>query len=201
MTTHASTERFAQDLTRFAEWTETVWFANKGTLTLSPQAGELVVMTLGLGGEAGEVQEAVLANDQQELQKELGDVIYYWARQVRFHGLDPLELAQGVSASSPSHDDAQVVQALRLGKATSRVQEIVKKGFRDGRLDDTGLKRALGDTLQAWAGLARSAGLDLSGILSTNQEKILARKAAGQLRGSDGADGQRVAPTGRKMGC
>ena len=63
----------------------------------------LEYLTLGLASEAGEVsgvvkkyirQDFSLENAQDKLIKELGDVIWYWARLCDELGLDPEEVMQ-----------------------------------------------------------------------------------------------------------
>lgn len=55
----------------------------------------LFIMALGLGGEAGEVMEHIKKLyrdgelDKKALKKELGDVVYYWARICRKFGFSP----------------------------------------------------------------------------------------------------------------
>jgi NTP pyrophosphatase (non-canonical NTP hydrolase) len=58
----------------------------------------LSIMALGLAGETGEVIEKIKkilrdgTYDEENIVKELGDVVYYWARLCRFFGKNPSEI-------------------------------------------------------------------------------------------------------------
>lgn len=58
----------------------------------------LAIMSLGLAGETGEVIEKIKkilrdgTYDEENIVKELGDVVYYWARLCRFFGKQPSEV-------------------------------------------------------------------------------------------------------------
>lgn len=58
----------------------------------------LAIMSLGLAGETGEVIEKIKkilrdgTYDEDNIIKELGDVVYYWARLCRFFGKQPSEV-------------------------------------------------------------------------------------------------------------
>ena len=71
----------------YAEWTDTTWLGSTGKEAV-------MIAALGLGGEAGEVQEIIKKwargdgpLDTHNLRKELGDVLYYLARQCREHNI------------------------------------------------------------------------------------------------------------------
>lgn len=59
---------------------------------------QLLVMTAGLGGESGEVQDIIKKHvrdgvlDREHLRKELGDVAYYWAALCGAYGFLPSEV-------------------------------------------------------------------------------------------------------------
>jgi NTP pyrophosphatase (non-canonical NTP hydrolase) len=71
-----------QDIDRYAKWTETTWTNTTGKGLF----GDVALCALGLGGETGEALEVLKKSmrdgtlDHEKLVKELGDVIYYWAR-------------------------------------------------------------------------------------------------------------------------
>ena len=79
-----------------------MWFSGSrpdGTPMFTTEAErELSIMTLGLVGESGEVAEHIkkALRDNHlngaELKKELGDVIFYWARLCIFFGFQPSEV-------------------------------------------------------------------------------------------------------------
>lgn len=75
----------------FGKFTETMWFSGKpGEPT---KEHDLPIMSLGLAGETGEALEHVKKFirdnylDLEAFKKELGDVVYYWARICRYFGL------------------------------------------------------------------------------------------------------------------
>lgn len=82
-----------QNIDKYGEFTCEMW------LSKDDERG-LAVMSLGLGGEAGEVQEHIKKHfrdgklDLDALKKELGDVVYYWARICRYFGFQPSEVLQ-----------------------------------------------------------------------------------------------------------
>lgn len=82
-----------QTLDSYAEWTDEVW------VTPSDSPHTLSLKVLGLAGETGEVVELVKKYlrdgtpiDQANLAKELGDVLYYWARMCRHFGILPSDV-------------------------------------------------------------------------------------------------------------
>jgi NTP pyrophosphatase (non-canonical NTP hydrolase) len=84
----------------FARFTKELWFSgnhNMADKSLDSQRS-LTIMALGLGGEAGEVQEHIKKYirdgklDRDALIKELGDVIYYWARLCVFFDVSPSDV-------------------------------------------------------------------------------------------------------------
>lgn len=72
------------DPLEYSSWVERQWTSRRGEEW--PDLRHLFVMTTGLGGEAGEVQELLKKHvrdevlDTDELKKELGDVLYYLTR-------------------------------------------------------------------------------------------------------------------------
>ena len=77
---------------QYSNWTEKVWFSsNQKPNHLS----DLSIMGFGLGGETGEVLELLKKQirdgtyDSKNLRKELGDVLYYWARICKEFGFKP----------------------------------------------------------------------------------------------------------------
>lgn len=85
-----------KDIDQFGEFTESMWFSGKpGNPT---KEHDLPIMALGLAGETGEALEHVKKFirddylDVSALKKELGDVVYYWARICRYFGLLPSDV-------------------------------------------------------------------------------------------------------------
>lgn len=179
-----------QAIIDFTNWTQEAWFPHLGDQRMSAQASDLFVMSLGLGGEVGEVLEAVAKNDRALIKKELGDVIYYWGRLAQNHNLDVqslLEVArENDKASNP------MVAVLTLGAQMGRVQDVIKKGERDGGMDDAGFAQAMGKGLGCWLDVADLYEIEPVQILQGCVDKIISRHKTGKLRGSDTPDGDRV---------
>jgi NTP pyrophosphatase (non-canonical NTP hydrolase) len=82
------------DIDEYARWTESFWFSGHNR----PEKESIAIMGLGLAGEAGEVVEHLkkfIRDDnlaREELKKELGDSIYYWARICKQFGFEPSEV-------------------------------------------------------------------------------------------------------------
>jgi NTP pyrophosphatase (non-canonical NTP hydrolase) len=82
----------------------------------------LAIMSLGLAGETGEVIEKIKkilrdgTYDEDNIVKELGDVVYYWARLCRFFGKQPSEIIE-----------------TNVHKLTSRKERGVLRGSGDNR--------------------------------------------------------------------
>lgn len=157
------------------------------------KAGALFVMSLGLGGETGELLEAIADRDLPSIKKELGDVAYYWGRLTGFYGLDVpamIEAANKLPTIDHRRDPTRI--PLLLGSAMGRVQEIIKKSVRDDGLDQAALQNAMGTALGFWLQAAQMHELNPTDILQGGIDKIVQRHATGQLRGSDGSDGKRI---------
>jgi len=79
----------------YARFVESVWISDG-----RPLKEALAIMSLGLGGEAGEVQEHIKKLlrddhiDKAALKKELGDVLYYWTKICTEMGFTPDEVMQ-----------------------------------------------------------------------------------------------------------
>lgn len=151
-----------------------------------------LVMALGLVGECGEVAEvverwAVLGtHSHDDLEKELGDVIYYWARLCSEFGYLPV-MAGGPLASGEAlafSGTELVLSTLRLTVAAGAIAEVFKKHVRDANLDRRKLDQALGNVLNAWAELCEGAGLPWQQVMDTNRDKIDGRAERGTTRGS-----------------
>lgn len=87
------------DLTAYADFTDSVWKEPPAATTAFEQ--ELAICALGLSGEAGEVVEKIKKLlhygrriEQDEMEKELGDVFYYWIRLVKLCGLEPYDVIE-----------------------------------------------------------------------------------------------------------
>jgi NTP pyrophosphatase (non-canonical NTP hydrolase) len=82
------------NIDQYARWTESFWFSGIGR----PDKESLAIMGLGLAGEAGETVEHIKKYirdgnlDPIALKKELGDVIYYWARICKQFGFEPTDV-------------------------------------------------------------------------------------------------------------
>lgn len=110
-----------KDIDEYGKFTEDIWFSKHQTgcnifknISIAPnnylQKGQcncdtdpersLMIMTMGLAGEVGEVMEILKKRvrdgnfDDRALEKELGDVAYYWARLCKFFEMEPSEVLQ-----------------------------------------------------------------------------------------------------------
>lgn len=81
------------NIDEFGEFVVGMWFSN-GDRPVT-QERDLPIMALGLAGETGEVLEHIKKLirddnlDRAALMKELGDVVYYWARICRYFDFVP----------------------------------------------------------------------------------------------------------------
>lgn len=90
------------DIDNYAEWTADVWLGPSHFTSDTDDRARtsLAICTLGLAGETGEVVEHVkkLLRDGTELgedfKKELGDVIYYWARLCNAFNIKPSDIIE-----------------------------------------------------------------------------------------------------------
>ena len=107
------------DIDKYGQYTVDNWF--------SPDEDRdpfrsLFIMSLGLAGESGEVCEKIKkfirdGNDDMELlKKELGDVIFYWARICRHFGMVPSD----VIATNIKKLDDRRARGVRLGSGDTR---------------------------------------------------------------------------------
>lgn len=87
------------DIATFSKWVRRGW--TRPANTPQDNQRELVVMTLGLNGETGEVTELIKKEirgdgplDREKLKLELGDVIHYWCRIADVYGLGVNDILQ-----------------------------------------------------------------------------------------------------------
>lgn len=179
-----------QAIAEYTHWTEKAWFPHLGDSGMSPWVSDLFVMSLGLGGETGEVMEAVEEGSRAKIQKELGDVAYYWGRLAGAHKLNIMSIIEQAGSIEPKKKPIACV--LNLGAQMGRVQDIIKKGIRDGGMDDPAFERAMAAGLASWIHVAQAYEINPVAVLQGSVDKILSRHATGQLRGSDMEDGTRV---------
>jgi NTP pyrophosphatase (non-canonical NTP hydrolase) len=85
------------DIDGYSAWAKKMWFSTGGK---DPAERDITIASLGLAGEVGEVMELLKKRvrdgtfDEVNLKKELGDVIFYWARLCEMFGLTPSEVLQ-----------------------------------------------------------------------------------------------------------
>jgi NTP pyrophosphatase (non-canonical NTP hydrolase) len=83
------------NIDEYADWAESAWFSSESKQI---EERDIYIASMGLAGETGEVMELLKKRvrdrtfDQANLKKELGDVIYYWARLCNMFGLRPSEV-------------------------------------------------------------------------------------------------------------
>jgi NTP pyrophosphatase (non-canonical NTP hydrolase) len=100
-------EKPLQDIDEYGQFTVDLWVSGQKTIEdVRSKSGDidgdaernLAIMSLGLAGETGEVIEKIKkilrdgTYDKDNIVKELGDVVYYWARLCRFFGMQPSEV-------------------------------------------------------------------------------------------------------------
>lgn len=192
-----------QDLDAYAGWTARLWMSSLAGI----QDRDRTIMSLGLGGETGEVMEVVEALDlghpldREWACKEMGDVMYYWARLGEAFGLRlrdimaPYGNVAGEASSKPLTLDelAQRLATERrgilscsvaLGSRVGKVLEILKKRVRDDQFQEDQFAQAMGETGAAWCRLCIAMGLAPSEVLRANIDKIEDRKLRGVMRGN-----------------
>lgn len=82
------------NLNEYADWTEDMWLS-KGDAQTGITERDRTIATMGLAGEVGEVMEILKKRirddhfDKEQFTKEMGDVLYYWARLCRMYGIEP----------------------------------------------------------------------------------------------------------------
>lgn len=81
-----------ESLDEYAKWTRKMW------LSKNLKERDLTIMTIGLGEEAGEVLGLLKKRvrdgnlDLNNLKKELGDVLYYWAMLCNYFKISPTDV-------------------------------------------------------------------------------------------------------------
>lgn len=96
------------DIDEYGDFTESIWFSKHATdcgtfgsrectCEQDPERS-LYIMSMGLAGEVGEVMELLKKRtrdgvwDVENFVKEMGDVVYYWARLAKHFGIQPSEI-------------------------------------------------------------------------------------------------------------
>jgi NTP pyrophosphatase (non-canonical NTP hydrolase) len=83
-----------------------------------------------------------------------------------------------------SDENKPVVYALGLAGETGEVSEILKKFFRDDKLDEQALAKELGDVLAYLTLVADYFGFSLEEIAEMNLTKLATREKNGTLQGT-----------------
>ncbi len=194
------------DINAYADWTRTIWEPQNGKF----EETDLTVISLGFGGEAGEIMEVVAecasgsALDIKNATKEMGDLLFYWgiaccAFDIKpSHILDNILEIDGVVNeydgsinkfsvayfNQPVDLTSLTLSALELSSQVGKIQEILKKRVRDNHFNISVLSHQLGAVLKAWCSLSHNMGLSPSAIALANYYKIEDRKNRGVLLGS-----------------
>lgn len=198
----------ASNIDTFAAWTAALWTPSggasvPGVLRLKrPPDPELEVMSHGLAGELGEAIELLVEPvlDRGAMAKELGDVIYYWARLCAYFDLKPSALLAHVTKShapvtsfdafatwaetTAAPEEGAVLRGLHLTGKVGRVMERLKKRIRDDTFDPALFADDMAAVALHWARLCTSVGCSPEDVLGQNINKIEGRAARGSLRGS-----------------
>lgn len=99
-------------INEYAEYVEKMWFSGKGR----PESEGLMIASLGLAGETGEVMELLKKRirdgtyDRISLTKELGDILYYWCKIGGYFGITPDEIMSTNVDKLNSRKDRGVMQ-------------------------------------------------------------------------------------------
>lgn len=192
------------DLVAYGRWCQGIWIGGPRSVEEFEER-DLTVMSLGLGGEVGEVMEIVeLAStgtaDRAAATKELGDVFYYWSMLCRALELDPwhcwqltlpdgIELPRGTDSAATclvkhAKNRHPPLTPVSLSARCGGVLEQLKKRVRDDKFDKDRFSMAMGCMAQAWCVMVARFGLVPSQLLRANIDKIEDRAARGVLRGS-----------------
>lgn len=181
---------FAADIpAQFAQyvlWSRTLWFTGQGAHSAE---SELAIMTLGFGGECGEVAECLRAAgkgliEAESLCKELGDVIYYWARLADTFELDTQGMAQQALNSQCQGGMPESAAFIEFSASVGRVLELLKKRIRDNTFELEVFRQAMAQALSAWIQLCWACGHGPVSVLKTNRDKLEDRFRRNTLRGS-----------------
>jgi len=150
------------------------------TLNNTPDLDKnILVYTLGLGGEVGEVQTLIhdfeLNPPPDKLSKELGDVLWYIAALSTTLNLDMARLPYVYKGNS-----SILVFSLQLGMKTSIILEIIKKHIGHGHLlDEALLRTCLGTVLRYVIALCEAYNLNVLDVMSENLAKLEKRYPQG----------------------
>jgi hypothetical protein len=159
---------------------------------LAMYPGELTYPALGLCGEISEVLSAVRCGDEEDVPKEIGDVLWYVANVAADAGLTLSKVMGRKTFPNPTHaffvDDDEVMDEMVL--AGGVVAENVKKTLRDneGKLCDRrrkNIKKALKIivrelNLLCWT---LDGNVQLEKCAKDNIAKLQSRQARGKLTG------------------
>ena len=170
----------------------------KGT-AIYPEAGsgsinELMYLSLGLVGEAGEVANKVkkLYRDGDSSEKreaigaELGDVFWYIARLYDATGCSIGEV-EGYESKQPLNRVMRIAIELSM-YAGLAAGEIMDTGICEDKLSTKKrIQDNLNDVLLQWLFLCEGLGLDTKKVITSNMEKLSGRKVRGTLGGSGDA--------------
>jgi hypothetical protein len=186
---HRYMKETTMNLDEYSKWTRTIWVTT--TEKGFEHGGErsLILIGLGLGGE---LCEAITTGcswadgkaTSDDVQKELGDWVYYWARLCDALGVLPSAILETVPAVLLDKDDA----GLAWIKYTGIVVERTKKFYRDGRAmvegPDDSIFQALQYAYLGWSQACDEVAGGAEAVWMANVAKLESRKARGVLRGS-----------------
>lgn len=179
-------------LPSYLTWADSRWVSPLLDASAETVAN-LSVMALGLAGEVSEVAEVISlwahSGKRQDLnlEKELGDVFYYWAclsNELSYslpRAYHPGELAEPplVLDGAPP-----VLKTLHLVAAQGHVTEAIKKFIRDGSLNREKFRSAMLTVFILWQELCGESGYHWRDILQVNVDKVNGRWTRGTSRGS-----------------
>ena len=155
----------------------------------------LFYVVLGLSGEIGELQEKIICQEHEDLIiKEFGDV-YWYISQVCMELDTPMSHLLRVKVNFKKlrkiQDASYMIerQLLSLSILSGRINEILKKSFRDNNGHITPAKKEeiieiLSKIIHSLSGVAGMCNIDPEEAMHKNIEKLFSRKERGVLGGS-----------------
>lgn len=176
------------EIEEYGNWTGTLEFESL-LPGIEQNLAHKLIMALGLGGELEEIMEELtnvrigVAGAEELLFKELGDVMFCWARICIAFDFDIGDMyTKGrLGISQPYSIDSLIAGVMR---STGQVQEALKKLIRDGELNRSKLEAALIGYAANWKALCAMIGHYSHDVLLANRHKLNDRFARGTLRGS-----------------
>ena len=162
----------------YSKWVDSVWYSKKDTNSIANNT-DVSVMTLGLVGEVSEVIEECIDNKNTgiDLQKEIGDVFYYFVRICNHFDLEADELyheSQINALIDNEHNRSTIL--LQLSKHSGLAADVIKKKIRDDKLNRELLIENLLGVIKYLMAIITAYDFHFFDIINLNVNKINTRK-------------------------